>query len=107
MAQASCITKFTLEGADMPAFEWLWSDNVEGAVAQGPYYSSDAAEADDQVWGIVLVRDANNFAAGWSCGERNVSAMSDRVFPTAMQAADEAERMAATTAALMRAEAGK
>lgn len=98
--------KFTLIGKDMPNMEFLWSNDIDGVLATGPHYSTTDRDDADQVWGIVLIApNLAGFYAGWSNGEKALSAYEDRLYDTELAAANAAEELARIEATRQCAEA--
>lgn len=87
--------EFVLEQPGMPPYPYQWSNDVAGVDCAGPYYWSEPPEDCTQVWGVVYtLPDNGGYLAGWSCGEMDLSGVSDHVHSSLIEAANAAEKMA-------------
>lgn len=87
--------EFVLEQPGMPPYPYQWSNDVGGVECAGPYYCSEPPEDCTQAWGVVYtLPDNGGYLAGWSCGEMDLSGVSDHVHSSLIKAANAAEQTA-------------
>jgi hypothetical protein len=87
--------EFVLEQPGTPPYPYQWSTDIAGVNCSGPYYASEPPEDCTQVWGVVFsLPDNGGYLAGWSCGEMDLSGVSDQVHKSLIEAANAAEHMA-------------
>ncbi|WP_223508842.1 MULTISPECIES: hypothetical protein [unclassified Pseudomonas] len=87
--------EFVLEQPGMPPYPYQWSNEIAGVDSAGPYYWSEPPEDCTQVWGVVFtLPDNGGYLAGWSCGEMDLSGVSDQIHTSLIEAAKAAELMA-------------
>lgn len=97
--------EFVLEQPGTPPYPYQWSNDIAGVDCTGPYYWSEPPEDCTQVWGVVFILpDNGGYLAGWSCGEMDLSGVSDHVHKSLIEAANAAEKMAKVQAEKLLAE---